>query len=277
MKPSYYDLDSADPQVSEAFVPSGTLAAFLATEGLATLPATHEIPVSDVTDPADGAVTLTKTAKNLTSSDGNTYVGDRVRYTLTLANDTPGSAVYDAVIEDTVPAALAVDESTVRLVTADGRSVACRGVYDASTRRLSVVAGDVFGRGQAVLTFEVEVTSEAVGADVGNVARAFATLPSDMGDGERVPLVPGTRFDPPAGWDAFFTDSGSLSVDSGDAVYPSERVSAREGVKARVLPVTGGRGLVPVTGDVASLVPALGLMAAVSAAMRPREIGRAHV
>ena len=46
----------------------------------------------------------------------------------------------------------------------------------------------------------------------------------------------------------------------------SERVSAREGVKARVLPVTGGRGLVPVTGDVASLVPALGLMAAVSAA-----------
>ncbi|MEY8437596.1 isopeptide-forming domain-containing fimbrial protein [Atopobiaceae bacterium 24-176] len=266
MKPSHYDLDSADPRVSEAFVPSGTLAAFLATEGLATLPATHEIPVSDVTDPADGAVTLTKTAKNLTSTDGNTYVGDRVRYTLTLANDTPGSAVYDAVIEDTVPAGLAVDESTVRLVTANGRSVACRGVYDAATRRLSVVAGDVFGRGRAVLTFEVGVTAEAVGADVGNVARAFATLPSDMGDGERVPLVPGTRFDPPAGWDAFLTDSGSLSVNSGDAVYPSERVSAREGVKGRVLPVTGGRGLVPVTGDAASLAPALGLMAAVSAA-----------
>ncbi len=268
MLPSRYDLDSDAPEVSGAFVPSGTLAAFLATEGLATLPATHEIPVSEVVDPEDGAVTISKTARNLTTAGGDTYVGDRVLYTLTLSNGTPGSVVYDAVIEDTVPAGLSVDESTVRLMTADGRSIACRGVYDAATRRLSVVAGDVAGGRSATLAFEAVVTAEAVGADVGNVARAFGTLPSHLPDGDRTPLVPGTRFDPPAGWEAFLSEAsaGGLAVDSGEAVYPSANVTAREGVRSRVLPATGGRGVVPVTGDAATLAPVLGLMAAVSAA-----------
>lgn len=268
MLPSRYDLDSDAPEVSGAFVPSGTLAAFLATEGLATLPATHEIPVSEVVDPEDGAVTISKTARNLTTPGGDTYVGDRVLYTLTLSNGTPGSVVYDAVVEDTVPAGLSVDESTVHLVTADGRTVACRGVYDAATRRLSVVVGDVAGGRSATLTFEATVTAEAVGADVGNVARAFGTLPSHLPDGDRTPLVPGTRFDPPAGWEAFLSEAsaGGLAVDSGEAVYPSANVTAREGVRSRVLPATGGRGVVPVTGDAATLAPALGLMAAVSAA-----------
>ncbi len=263
-KPSAYDVDGEQPTIGKSFAPAGGLEAFLASEGLATLPARHEIPVSEIVDPEDGEVQLVKTAQNLTTSSGETYVGDRILYTLTLANGTAGSMVFDAIIEDTLPAGLTLDESTVSLKTAAGRIVSCSNVYDAASRRLSVAAGDIAGGASAVLTFEATVNEQALSGDVGNVALAFGTKPSQLPDEGHTPLTPGTRYDPPQGWDSFLAQQdGLLSVSSGEPVYPSPEAGVANRTKVTVLPARGSR-IMPKTGDVATLAPLMSLLGAVS-------------
>ena len=264
-KPSSYDVDGEQPTIGKAFAPAGGLELFLAQEGLATLPADHEIPVSEIIDSED--MVLSKTAQNLTTTSGETYVGDKILYTLTLANNTAGSVVYDAVFEDTLPQGVAIDESSISLKTAAGRTMSCSNVYDAASRRLAVVAGDIAGGRSAVLTFEATVTEQALSNDVGNVARAFGTQPSQMPDDERTPLDPGSRFVPTQGWDAFLaSDEGRLQVTSGDPVYPSPQAGVANRTKVTVLPARGSR-IMPKTGDVATLAPLMSLLGAASVAL----------
>ena len=266
-KPSAYDVDGEQPTIGKSFAPAGGLEAFLASEGLATLPARHEIPVSEIVDPEDGEVQLVKTAQNLTTSSGETYVGDRILYTLTLVNGTAGSMVFDSIIEDTLPAGLTLDESTVSLKTAAGRTVSCSNVYDAASRRLSVAAGDIAGGASAVLTFEATVNEQALSGDVGNVARAFGTKPSQLPDEGHTPLTPGTRYDPPQGWDSFLAQQdGLLSVSSGEPVYPSPEAGVANRTKVTVLPARGSR-IMPKTGDVATLAPLMSLLGGASVAL----------
>lgn len=145
--------------------------------------------------------------------------------------------------------------------------MSCSNVYDAASRRLAVVAGDIAGGRSAVLTFEATVTEQALSNDVGNVARAFGTQPSQMPDDKRTPLDPGSRFVPTQGWDAFLaSDEGRLQVTSGDPVYPSPQAGVANRTKVTVLPARGSR-IMPKTGDVATLAPLMSLLGAASVAL----------
>ena len=170
-------------------------------------------------DPNDGDVSVDKTAENTTSTDGKTRVGDTVRYRIVLANDGPGTGWMDAVIRDDVPAGLEPVSGSIRMTLPDGSEIEVSDdAYDDKTRRLSVSAGRLYGGQEIVLTFDALVTEEAVGADIGNVAVALGTLPSQWDpdtDGE-FPAA-GEPFDPPAGWEAF--DRESERVESA-AAYP---------------------------------------------------------
>ncbi len=176
-------------------------------------------PVIIPNDPSDGDVRVAKTAENATSADGKTRVGDTVRYRIVLANDGPGTGWMDAVIRDDVPRGLEPVSESIQMTLADGTVVPVSDeAYDEKTRRLSVSAGRLYGGQEIALAFDALVTEEAVGADIGNVAQALGTLPSQWDpDADGGFPAAGEPFDPPAGWEAF--DRASERVESA-AAYP---------------------------------------------------------
>ncbi|KAB1650941.1 DUF11 domain-containing protein [Adlercreutzia muris] len=195
-----------------------------------------EPPVVIPNDPADGDVRVAKTAENATSADGKTRVGDTVRYRIVLANDGPGTGWMDAVIRDDVPRGLEPVSESIQMTLADGTVVPVSDeAYDEKTRRLSVSAGRLYGGQEIALAFDALVTEEAVGADIGNVAQALGTLPSQWDpDADGGFPAAGEPFDPPADWEAF--DRASERVESA-AVYPP---GTNE--KGGVIPAEGGPG-----------------------------------
>ncbi len=140
---------------------------------------------------------------------------------------------YGAVIRDEIPKGLEPLAGTIRLTAPDGseREVP-DAAYDPATRVLAVTAGDLAGGRTAVLSFECEVTEEAVGADTGNVASAHGTRPSDIDPSEVAPgatrPAPGEPFSPSGGWDAFL--EGHPGVDNADAPAYAPGTDAKGGV-----------------------------------------------
>ncbi len=186
----------------------------------------------DEDGPAD--IKVAKAAENLDRADGTTHVGDAVRYTITLSNAKQHSMWYDAVIRDRVPEGLEPLSESIKVIGADGVERAVPDdAYDPETRVLAVAVGDVAGGRSAVLVFDALVTEEAIGSDVGNVADAFGTRPSDVVPGEVAPGVtrptPGVPFVPEEGWDAFDEDHPSISNPA--PTYPSADVDGAGGVK----------------------------------------------
>ncbi|WP_302964075.1 hypothetical protein [uncultured Adlercreutzia sp.] len=184
------------------------------------LPASPKLE-DDEAGPAD--VKVAKTAENLTRDDGTTAVGDTVRYTVTLSNSGPHTMWYGAVVRDVLPLGVDPLSGTIRLTAPDGseREVP-DSAYDPATRVLAVTAGDLAGGRTAVLTFECEVTAEAVGADIGNVASAHGTTPAGVdlgtvGEGAERP-APGEPFDPSEGWDAFLKEHPGMD-NAGEPAY----------------------------------------------------------
>ena len=141
---------------------------------------------------------------------------------------------YGAVVRDEIPKGLEPLAGTIRLTAPDGseREVP-DAAYDPATRVLAVTAGDLAGGRTAVLTFECEVTEEAVGADTGNVASAHGTRPSDIDPSEVAPgatrPAPGEPFSPSGGWDAFL--EGHPGVDNADAPAYAPGTDAAGGVR----------------------------------------------
>ncbi|WP_302964078.1 hypothetical protein [uncultured Adlercreutzia sp.] len=184
------------------------------------LPASPKLE-DDEAGPAD--VKVAKTAENLTRDDGTTAVGDTVRYTVTLSNSGPHTMWYGAVVRDVLPLGVDPLSGTIRLVAPDGSECEVPdSAYDPATRVLAVTAGDLAGGRTAVLTFECEVTADAVGADIGNVASAHGTTPAGVdlgtvGEGAERP-APGEPFDPSEGWDAFLEEHPGVD-NSGEPAY----------------------------------------------------------
>lgn len=143
-------------------------------------------------DPAAGDIVVGKAVQNLTRPDESiTRVGDRLRYTVTLENRGSASCVlYDAVISDPLPTGIEFAPGTATLSVGDGAPQAVSDeAFNAETRTLAVSAGNLWGGQKAVLTFECTVAAAAVGADIGNVAAAYGTVPSN--DPKRDPSAPG--------------------------------------------------------------------------------------
>ena len=118
----------------------------------------------------------------------------------------------------------------------------------------------------APYTLPGSLTEEAVGADIGNVAQALGTLPSQWDpDADGGFPAAGEPFDPPADWEAF--DRASERVESA-AVYPP---GTNE--KGGVIPAEGGPGegttirakRLAQTGDGLALALPLGAAAAAGA------------
>ncbi|WP_296012766.1 hypothetical protein [uncultured Adlercreutzia sp.] len=149
---------------------------------------------------------VAKRAENLTHPDGPTQPGDRIRYTVTAANSAKGSAWTDVTLSDRLPAALELDEASVRLASKsekfDGslkKAAAPTSVGafalagpDADGRvTLSAFAGSVYGGSEAVLTFECTVAEDAVGSDLANIAEAQGSRPDPDNPGGKLPENPG--------------------------------------------------------------------------------------
>lgn len=182
--------------------------------------------VDDEEGPAD--IKLVKSAENLDRGDGSTHVGDTVRYTVVVSNAKQYSMWYDAVVRDKVPEGLEVLEGTIKLTDADGRtSDVADSAYDARSRVLAVSCGDLRGGASVTVTFDVLVTEDAVGRDVGNTATAYGTLPSTREPGTSG-ITPGTPFVPSDGWESFI--EAHPGVSNPNPVYPSADVNASGGV-----------------------------------------------
>lgn len=168
-------------------------------------------------DPAKNDVKISKKADNHTRDDGKTRVGDKIRYTITLKNDGPGTAWMNAVIRDDVPRGLEPVSGSIEMTLSDGSSInVSDDVYNDRTRRLSVSAGRLYGGKEVTLAFTALVTEDALGADVGNVAVALGQIPSKW-DPEGTHPEPGQPFDPPAGWETWERDSEHIASEK---AYP---------------------------------------------------------
>ncbi len=244
--------DPADkPKPGTPFEPGGPWED-LEDDYVATLPATDPgmppvLPADpkledDEEGPAD--VRLAKVARNLDRDDGTTRVGDVVRYTVTLSNARPHTMWYGAVIRDVVPVGVEPLSESIRVTGPDGAEHAVLDdAYDPGTRVLAVAVGDLVGGRSATLVFDALVTEEALGADVGNVAAAFGTRPSEAEPGEvagGAPRpVPGTPFAPEGGWDEFL--EGRPGVDNAQAPAYAPGTDGEGGVRPAEQP-GGGDG-----------------------------------
>lgn len=151
--------------------------------------------------PADPAITLTKTVKNLTTPGASvTRIGDRLLYTVTLANTgAANSCLVGAVISDPLPVGIEPAAGTIQLAVNGGAPVPVPdGAYDRGTRTIAVTCGDLWGGGSAALTFEAAVEADALGQDAANIAHAHGGIPSEGPGSVPSGPDPGKPTEPPA-------------------------------------------------------------------------------
>lgn len=146
-------------------------------------------------DPTEQDITVTKQAENLTHTDGTTHVGDIVRYTITTTNTKEHTSLIDTVISDKVPQGLEVLSGSIKLTLANGTQAdVLDSVFNTQTHTLTVVAGTLKGKESITLVFDALVTKDALNADIGNIARVYGSLPSQI-DLPHTPLTPGSKAD----------------------------------------------------------------------------------
>ena len=168
----------------------------------AATPATPPAHIDDVVpaDPEHGKLTTEKDAVNLTREGGQVYVGDTIRYTVTFSNnDEPWTSWFDVVIQDKMPKGLVPVEGGITLVDAQGAQIGCPdSAYSAENGDVTVFVGAVTGGQSVRLVIDAVVTADALGTDIGNVAFAYGTDPSDTKSdvlGGNPSGTPGSRFD----------------------------------------------------------------------------------
>ncbi|WP_035021762.1 DUF11 domain-containing protein [Adlercreutzia mucosicola] len=171
-----------------------------------TDPATPPGPGAVV--PADPKVKLSKSVENTTRPDaGVTRVGDVLRYTVELRNDGPAdSCLVGAVVSDPLPAGMEPVPGSIRLAVDGGEPIAVDdAAYDRASRTVAVACGDMWGGQRAALSFDVEVTEAALGAQNANIALAHGKVPSKDPDPAPGVAGPGKPATPPSGDPDAFT------------------------------------------------------------------------
>ena len=110
-------------------------------------------------------VSISKTSENLTRSDGKTYVGDILLYTITAKNDgDPLSVWADAVMTDSLPVGVTFSGN----VKLGGETLYPGTGYTFSGGTLTVPLGDIPGKTQKTVVFEATVNADAFGQLVKN-------------------------------------------------------------------------------------------------------------
>lgn len=153
---------------------------------------------------------ITKSVENLTHPQGPTQPGDRLRYTLTAQNAAAGSVWNDVTFTDPLPSALTLCEDTVRLESsseqfsgkltlATGEIKNVPGQFSVSSTQgkqtITIPIGSVYGLQKSSVTFECLVKTNAVGANLTNVATASGTRPNPedpdgTGGKDPLPVIP---------------------------------------------------------------------------------------
>lgn len=127
----------------------------------------------DPSDPASETVKskpavvpeLSKTSRNLTSTDGKTHVGDKIEYTITVKNAGPVKSLWVGVVAtDPIPENTTFVSGSIKL---NGTAV---GDYFESDDKIIVSLGDIAGGITKTVTFEVTVNSDAYGETIKNAA-----------------------------------------------------------------------------------------------------------
>ncbi len=165
-------------------------------------PKTPETPIDDVVpaNPNHELLDTDKVAENIDPrEDGEVYVGDILRYTITFTNtDEPWTAWYDVVLQDKLPAGIEPMAGTIKLILPDGTQIDCADdVYDTETREIALFVGVVFGGEKAQLVFDSKVTEDAIDSDIGNIAYSYGTDPSETDNtvlGGKPSGTPGSRY-----------------------------------------------------------------------------------
>lgn len=138
-------------------------------------------PNVDLIIPKDvqkGDIKVVKAASNLTRQSGSTQVGDKITYSITVSNVKPDSVWCDTVIKDQLPVGIEPVAGSFKLKTATGQEVAVAdAVYNKAARTIALTAGTLYGGESATLTFQAEVTKDAIGKDIGNIAEVYGSQP----------------------------------------------------------------------------------------------------
>lgn len=196
----------------------------------------------DENGPAD--IVTSKTAQNLTRDDGDTHVGDTVRYTVTVKNTRLHTAWYETIIRDEIPQGLELVPGSIQVIDAKGQTyVVDDSAYNPQDRVLAATVGDLLGNTEASLIFDVTVSKDAIGKDVGNIATAHGTTPAGV-DVSTITngasrFTPGQSFVPEEGWNEYLANHPGAA--NRKPVYPSANVDANGGIlDGTSLPNTGG-------------------------------------
>ncbi|WP_276926729.1 LPXTG cell wall anchor domain-containing protein [Parvibacter caecicola] len=165
---------------------------------------------------------------------------------------------------DDVPVGIEPITDSFKVILADGTEVPVPAdSYDPATRILAVNMGDVEGGTNVKFVFDAEIGEEALDSDVGNIAKAYGSLPSGIpGDELNNRAQPGSKFTPSQGWPAY--EAAHSGISNPDKVYPFAKISAQS--KVRPNPDTLGKKLAK-TGDDGTLFVGAGVLALVALAM----------
>lgn len=165
---------------------------------VAPTPTNPAAPLDDPTViPADSAKDKFETSKHVENSthpqSDRTHLGDILHYTLTFTNaDESHTASFDALISDPLPLGVDPITNSIRLVDAQGVShTVPASAWHPETRILSVYVGDIAGQQTATITFDAQVTPDALTNDITNIAQLTAIYPSKSTTGSHDPGTPG--------------------------------------------------------------------------------------
>lgn len=162
-----------------------------------TPPGTGKVAPSD---PDTDKVDITKSVTNLTRSDKeHSRVGDKLSYSITLTHSGDvQSCLMDAKIVDPLPTGIEYIPGTMKLTGSDGTTKAVAdGAYNKDAHTISVAVGDMWGNTSYTLSFECEITINAHGNDLTNIAYEYGDIPSSKPDANPTNPVPGEPGDIP--------------------------------------------------------------------------------
>lgn len=162
-----------------------------------TPPGTGKVAPSD---PDTDEVDITKSVTNVTRGNKeHSRVGDKLSYSITLTHSGDvQSCLMDAKIVDPLPTGIEYIPGTMKLIGSDGTTKAVAdGAYNKEAHTISVTVGDMWGNTSYTLSFECEITINAHGNDLTNIAYEYGDIPSSKPDANPTNPVPGEPGDIP--------------------------------------------------------------------------------
>ncbi|WP_434310571.1 isopeptide-forming domain-containing fimbrial protein [Hominifimenecus sp. rT4P-3] len=177
-------------------------------------------PEKDGVQPSGPKPVITKTATNLTQSEGQSQIGDIIEYAITVKNDQFGSTWKNVVVRDRIPEGQQIAAENIILRTADGDTVLDPAVYNEESRLISIYLGDIGYEQSYQIVFTAEITGSMKDYDIGNIAWANGKNPLEPGGEDP---IPGTDDETKPG-DPYFNPDDDWVDEGGtvtDKVYPS--------------------------------------------------------